>query len=176
MKTDDIVLELADREAIRTVLARYTRSVDRVDEALIRTVFWEDAYIDHGKHQASAGDFIAEGFKRLLANDQTSHFIGNMLIEVNGQAAAVETYFQSYHRRRNDPDGPKDDIVAGRYIDQMQKREGEWRILHREVIYDWYRPYADSADWTNAPHGHYETHRFPTDRTYSVFAALRTGA
>jgi SnoaL-like domain len=39
--------ELADREAIRDCLYRYSRGVDRCDEDMLRSVYWEDAFDDH---------------------------------------------------------------------------------------------------------------------------------
>ncbi len=30
-----------------------------------------------------------------------------------------------------------DMITAGRYIDDFERRDGEWRIKHRQVVYDW---------------------------------------
>jgi hypothetical protein len=29
----------------------------------------------------------------------------------------------------------------------MEKRDGEWRIAKRKVVLDWWRIWADSADW-----------------------------
>ena len=39
--------EMADREAIRDCLYRYSRGVDRCDEEMLRSVYWEDALDDH---------------------------------------------------------------------------------------------------------------------------------
>ena len=35
----------------------------------------------------------------------------------------------------------------------MEKRGGEWRILHRVVTVDWFREYPDSADWQRGVFG-----------------------
>ena len=39
--------ELADREAIRDCLYRYARGMDRCDEEMLRSAYWEDALDDH---------------------------------------------------------------------------------------------------------------------------------
>jgi hypothetical protein len=39
--------QLADRKAIRHCLLRYARGVDRIDEDLLRSVYWEDATDEH---------------------------------------------------------------------------------------------------------------------------------
>jgi hypothetical protein len=176
MQVSKVLLELADREAIRDVILRYARSVDRVDENLMRSVYWEDAVDDHGNFQGKVSDFIAHVIPRLKTLDQTVHLIGNVLIEIHGDAAAVESYFQAYHRHPNASGTPRDIVIAGRYMDRMEKRGGEWRIAYREVIWDWYRQYEDSGDWANPPRGHYQTHHFPNDNSYKVFDTVRTGA
>ena len=50
-----LVAELADREAIRDCLYRYCRGVDRCDEQMLRSAYWEDAYDDHSG-RAARGD------------------------------------------------------------------------------------------------------------------------
>ena len=175
MQVDKVLLELADREAIRDVIMRYARSVDRVDADLMRSTYWEDAIDDHASFKGTAQDFVDYVIPRLKSNDQTAHLIGNILIEMKGDAAAVETYFQAYHRHRDVSGTPKDMVIGGRYIDRMEKRSGEWRIAYREVVWDWYRAYADSGDWGNPPRGHYETHHYPDDPSYKVFGALAGG-
>jgi hypothetical protein len=43
-------------------------------------------------------------------------------------------------------------IAAGRYLDRHEKRGSEWRIAHRQTVYDWTieQPAAD-AHWRQAP-------------------------
>jgi len=57
-------------------------------------------------------------------------------VEIAGDVAHVETYVTAFWR-------PKDDkstfangatIAAGRYIDRLDRRNGEWRIAVREFI------------------------------------------
>jgi len=80
--------------------------------------------------------------------DLTMHMIGNILIKVNGNKAAVETYFQAYHRVSEPGRAPYDTFLGGRYLDIMAKREGEWRIQERRCSFDWHREMSDSADWS----------------------------
>ena len=41
--------DVADREEIRQVLMRYARGLDRLDNTLSRSCYWDDAIEDHGR-------------------------------------------------------------------------------------------------------------------------------
>ena len=144
--TSRILSELADREAIRECLYRYSRGVDRLDAEMIRSAYWPDAVDEHLEFTGSAEEFIAWSFPIMGTMDQTMHMIGNMLMRIEGDRADVESYFYGYHRVAT-PDGKADVIGAGRYIDNFEQRHGEWRIARRLVQTDWFRQYPDSADW-----------------------------
>jgi hypothetical protein len=141
---------LLDREAIRDVLMRYARGIDRCDRSLLEGVYWPDAIDDHGNFRGSAAEFIDWCLPLLRERmDQTSHMLGNILIQLDGDSAAVESYFEAYHRFRPEAGQPYDAVLGGRYIDRMEKRGGEWRIADRIAVYDWARDYPDSADWSS---------------------------
>jgi ketosteroid isomerase-like protein len=145
--TSQILRELADREAIRECLYRYSRGVDRLDAGMIRSAYWPDAVDEHLDFTGNAEDFIAWSFPIMGTMDQTMHMIGNVLMRIDGDRADVESYFYGYHRV-NAPDGSKADVIgAGRYLDNFAKRGDEWRIARRLVQTDWFRQYPDSADW-----------------------------
>lgn len=72
---------LLDREAIRHCLMRYSRAIERVDEALLREVYWPEAIDNHGSYNGSADGFISWVIPMLGTMTQTAHFLGNILIE-----------------------------------------------------------------------------------------------
>jgi hypothetical protein len=140
--------ELVDREAIRDCLTRYSRAIDRRDPDLLRTVYWPDATDDHVAFKGPATEFISWCMATMEPMELVSHMLGNMLIEVDGAEARVETYFQAYHRIADGTRPPYDLILGGRYLDRMGRRDGDWRIQERRCVFDWYREFADSADWS----------------------------
>ena len=147
-KVPRIIEELADREAIRECLYRYSRGVDRLDAEMVRSAYWPDCMDEHMGFAGNTEEFIAWSFPIMASMDQTMHIIGNVLISLRGEEADAESYFYGIHRV-NLPDGGKSDVVgAGRYLDRFEKREDEWRIIRRLVITDWFRQYPDSADWS----------------------------
>ena len=80
------------------------------------------------------GDAVLSGFT------VTWHTTPNQLVEVAGDAAWAEHYTISSHRIAADDAGPERDfIVYGRYIDRMERRDGEWRIARRTMLVDFTR-------------------------------------
>ena len=91
--------DLLAKEEIREVLFRYCRGIDRLDFDLVESCYHPDAYDDHGTFQGNVPDFVTmcRGFlPRFVC---TQHFLGNMLIEVEGDRARAETYAVAYHRK-----------------------------------------------------------------------------
>lgn len=131
---------LTDREAIRECMFRYCRGIDRQDEAALRSAYWPDATDRHGPYQGSATGFIDWALKKLATDGERSvHNIANMSITLAGTQAGVETYFMALQRDRDASGAPKEVFLAGRYVDRFEKRDGEWRIAERTVVYDWLR-------------------------------------
>ena len=152
--------ELLAKQAITEVVFRYARAVDRMDEALLRSVFHPDSRHHHYFEGPSSapdlpsspeepGDFVAFALGVLGTFTRTHHQLGNTLIEmVESDQARVETYFTAFHRMRpkGDPlaaenafDTEMDYFVGGRYVDRFALRDGEWKIIERTGMTDWTR-------------------------------------
>lgn len=166
-KVSQVLLELADREAIKECLARYARGVDRLDADMVRSAYWPDVVDTHLAFTGNCEEFIDWSFAAMGGMDQTQHILGQVLFAIQGDTADVESYFWGFHRI-NGPDGKFDVMAGGRYVDRMEKRDDEWRIIERLVVTDWFRQSPDSADWSNGmlgmmiePGG-----RFPDDESY----------
>lgn len=163
--------ELIARERIRTCLLRYCRAIDRVDEDLLRSVYWPEAVDNHGSFNGPAAEFIPICIKGLEGMNQTMHMLGNMLIEVAGTSAVCETYFLALHRYPGTGAGPRETHLAGRYLDRMERRGEEWRILHRDVVYDFVFEEANPADWAaRAFNLDYASHRGRSDPGHALFS------
>jgi len=161
--------ELADREAIRDCLYRYARGIDRLDEDLLRSAYWPEAIDSHLSFTGTVEELIAWAFPLMRQMDQNIHLIGNILIELHGLEAEVESYFYGIQRAAIEG-SMRDMIAAGRYLDRFERRGEEWRIANRMVMTDWFREYPDSADWTRGPFGMGDVPRGalkPDDKSYS---------
>ena len=130
---------IADRIAIRDVLERYCRGIDRLDVDLVNGVYWDEAIDDHGIYKGPGKDFATFVIPMLREHFAgTMHALDQSLIELNGSHAKAETYFSAHHWRGDHGSGGIE-IVGGRYIDVLEERGGEWRIRDRVVIIEWAR-------------------------------------
>ena len=123
---------LLEMEDIREVLRRYTRGLDRHDEEVMASAFWPDAdinYLDNFNGPTDA--FVAWGnqwHEERYVEHQ--HHITNVNIELDGDQAHVVSYVIFILRQKDNNQA----FGSGRYIDQFEKRAGEWRIAVREFL------------------------------------------
>lgn len=144
--------QLADRLAIADVLSRYARAIDRCDLPLLLGLWWPGAQCDYGGGPIDAAAWSEATVAALRQMRRTQHFLGNMLIEVEGDRATAETYCRAWHEV-DSPDGPQELEVGGRYLDRLEKRCGEWRLAHRRYVMDWNRNGPSTCQWDGPLYG-----------------------
>ncbi|HWL42064.1 MAG TPA: nuclear transport factor 2 family protein [Ilumatobacter sp.] len=133
---DPIVQRLLDESEIRQVLARYTRAIDRADDELLRTCYHPDAHDVHGDFSGTIDEFVEYLRHRRGRTAASTHFIGNQVIELDGDRAWTETYCLVWLRFAADGDPPeRDRFVPVRYCDRFERRAGGWRIADRITVY-----------------------------------------
>lgn len=124
--------ELAARQAIADTLHRYCRAIDRMDAALLATCYFDDAIDEHLPFfKGTAPDYIAWVMSSLANMASARHDLGNINIDLRGEEAGVESYWQARLRIRMPEGGLQDLLRGGRYIDRFEKRGGHWRIAYR---------------------------------------------
>ncbi|MCU1346043.1 MAG: nuclear transport factor 2 family protein [Acidimicrobiia bacterium] len=132
--------EVVDERDIRKVLLRYTRGVDRRQWDMVRSCYHPDAIDEHGDFRGTLDEFISMIQVGLTRYESTNHFMGNITIDIDGLTARSEAYTIAFHRLAPRGDKPaRDHIVCFRYVDDFEKREGQWRIAHRLCVFDWTR-------------------------------------
>ncbi len=137
--SDDARLdEVHSRLMIAQVLTRYSRGIDRCDLAVLKSVWWPDATADYRGEATNALVWAEAALGGLSKMHRTQHMLGNMLIDLEPGAdrATAETYCRAYHELGEGQDR-REMVVGGRYLDVLERREGEWRILARRYIMDW---------------------------------------
>ncbi len=123
-----------DRLAIHDVLNRYTHAIDRHDREMFMSVYHPDAVLDHGiviGSPKTVFDFLEPRYHQ---NNRThAHIICNHLCEIDGDTAHTETYVVTMGLAK---DGTRIMVNCARYIDRLERRDGEWRIALRRIMTD----------------------------------------
>jgi len=142
---------------VHDVLVRYCRALDRADLARMETVYWPDGEDVHGIYVGRASEFVPFIISEITRYfTMCTHLVMNVDIKIDGDRAASESYLYSACRVRNgmaeemlgsryfgqlaatglDADH-ETFVMAGRYLDRFERRDGEWRIKRRMVVSDW---------------------------------------
>tara|TARA_B100000767_G_scaffold60488_1_gene56319 strand:+ start:1370 stop:1927 length:558 start_codon:yes stop_codon:yes gene_type:complete len=128
---------ILDRHEIHDLAMRYCRACDRMDESMMRSIFHENAYIEYGFFNGLAPEFVGWVIKHFKTHYVHSfHSISNEYVVLKGEEAFGELY-AIIHSRIKIEDSVEDSIIGGRYLDDYERREGEWRIAHRRFVLDW---------------------------------------
>lgn len=133
---------LIDRDDIWQMMLRYSRGIDRMDLELLRSCYHPDAIDDHGAFVGSRDAFIewARDYHMQLCTVH-HHGLSNHWCELDGDTAHCETY---YHFIAANREGPHT-LAVGRYLDRIERREGEWRIAGRVCVTELVCDLAESA-------------------------------
>lgn len=171
---------MLDREAIRDCIARLARGEDRRDAEILSACFWPDSKFDYAMYAGTFPEYLAWVVPGADAITNTQHTLGQTVIDLDGSTARAETYVVSYHRvDMGEGVGERDTCIGGRYLDEMEKRDGKWAIAKRTMLYDWYQDWGQSADWDQGImgypfHGPNYTGRVKGDMSQTFFG--REGA
>jgi hypothetical protein len=148
--TDTAIEILLNKQAITEVLYRYCRAMDRIDREATLAIWHPDGTCNYsstpGVPDMLFRDYLTGSTKSRQGFDNHSHQITNILIELAGDRAVSEAYFTASLQTE-----PTDGLVTehlwrGRYLDRWSKRDGDWAIDHRQVVFDSYTPYDFPAE------------------------------
>lgn len=165
---------LMSRQECADLIVRTARAIDRCDETLLRAQFHDEAQDDHGSFKGSIDEFVKWVMPVLHTMERTQHILGQMLIEMDGDGAVSETYFEAHHELMIDG-AMQHMIAAGRYLDTFERRGGIWKISKRHAVYDWQsvQPSTDSAD-RSSPGDIAYGQRGDSDASYAHFSGIRS--
>jgi hypothetical protein len=137
MNSEATIEALASRQKITELIYRYCRSVDRLDVPLGHSIWHEDAIADYGAdvYQGNGRGVIDHICAQHLHTLHHSHQVSNILIELNGDRAASESYVTASLRVRRDTKLMQM-TVWSRYIDRWSRRDGRWGLDHRLTVRD----------------------------------------
>lgn len=166
-----VLQELIDKQAIQEVLYRYCRGADRKEWDLMEAAYHPDAYDDHGPYKGGREGLMRWVKKHHEGVEQSVHIVTNILIELNGGQAAVESFVTTHQRfsSQNKANLAMYDSATSirenqrlqvmgvaRYVDRFEKRDSGWRIARRTCVLEtvWSclvaEDGAQSTDWVRA--------------------------
>jgi hypothetical protein len=125
---------LKDRQAILDCIGRHARGHDRHDVELLTSAYHPDGIDEHGhainpasKYAQWANAIHAAG-SRLHTHNITTH-----TCEIDGDIANCESYVIVSLLDNNETTAR---MISGRYIDRLERRDGEWKIALRRSTVD----------------------------------------
>ena len=128
---NDIEERLVIRELIENwALWRDARMWDR-----FRTLWHPDGQMWATWFQGSCEDFIRVSEEGYARGVRILHMLGGSSIDIQGKRAIAQTKMTI--SQRGPVEGVACDVVCtGRFYDFVCKHEGQWRLLHRQPIYE----------------------------------------
>jgi ketosteroid isomerase-like protein len=120
---------LLDRTEILDCVARHARGCDRHDVDLISAAYHDDGLDEHG-YATNAGPDYGEWANKTHAETSQvhTHNITTHSCEIDGDTAHAESYVIVV---LIGPDGKSAQFITGRYLDRLERREDQWRIVVR---------------------------------------------
>jgi SnoaL-like domain len=120
---------LMDRTAILDCVARHARGCDRHDIDLITSAYHADGVDEHG-HQINEGPKYGAWANATHAETSLvhTHNLTTHTCEIDGDTAHAESYVIVV---LIGTDGRTAQFITGRYIDRLERRDGQWRIAVR---------------------------------------------
>lgn len=138
MNTDDrlAALErkleyLTDRQQILDCIVSTSRGNDRFDLQRISGAYHSDGLHELGQRQISGADYGAHANHAHAAISEANlHNVTMHSCEINGDVAHAESYVIGLFLDKGCETAR---ILAGRYIDRLEKRDGQWKIVLRRA-------------------------------------------
>jgi hypothetical protein len=115
-------------------IARNARGCDRHDAALLASTYHHNGVDEHG-FTVNPGPKYPEWANAAhnAMSQQSLHNITTHTCEIDGDVAHAESYSVGLFL---DPNGNTGRLLAGRYADRLERRNGEWRIVLRRTTVD----------------------------------------
>ena len=129
--TDD----MTDKLLVRELVERWAVWRDAGDWERFATVWHPDGVMMATWFQGTAAEFIAVSRAGWDRGVSILHFLGGTSVDVAGTRAVAQTKMTI--SQRAEVEGVLCDVVCtGRFYEFMTKHEGQWKVLHRQPIYE----------------------------------------
>lgn len=137
---------VADHLQILNVLGRYSFALDAHDQPRLIACFHDGAEINFCGAVMTPAEFAA-GTAALLDNVVGIHQAGNQVVDIENDRAKAMSYVFAVHKLLENNEqaevifgrvsGPTDSLILGRYDDELERRDGAWKIRRRKITFIW---------------------------------------
>ncbi|MBA4864699.1 nuclear transport factor 2 family protein [Streptomyces sp. PSKA54] len=126
---------LKDRTAILDCVSRHARGHDRFDADLLTAAYHADGVDEHG-HSVNPGPAYANWANKVHAASAElhTHNITTHTCEIDGDTAHCESYVLVALLGH---DSSSAQLISGRYLDRLERRDGTWKIVVRRSTVEW---------------------------------------
>jgi hypothetical protein len=171
-----MIEELWAKQRLHELEMAYCRGLDRRDEVLVASVFFDDARVEHGQMFSGSGAAFAQWAVNefLPRYEITAHYVLNEWYRIDGLRAQGEIYRLTHHQERSDGKVHVT-LAAGRAFNCYECRDGAWKIAYRTVARDWI---SESESIAAAQAGAFQLGAAaagPADPSYSILDLFRRG-
>ena len=138
MPDSERLQNMLDKFEIQEVVAAACYSRDKGDWKTLRDCYHPDGCVTVSWHSGPVDEFIERSVKMMASRDVqefTKHVNANPRVRLNGERAIIE-YDVILHNRRLLDGYAFDFHTWSCYLDQVEKRDGKWRIFNRTAIYE----------------------------------------
>jgi hypothetical protein len=137
---------LLDQKACEDVVLRYGRTLDWLDQAGQEECFWPDAEIDYGFFRGTGEEWVPVVMAVEASSVRRWHLSTGIMVQVQGSSAKSECYGLSEGTVEDEQGNLVDTLFGGRYLDELEKRDGQWRISKRTYIADWTHSFPNGLE------------------------------
>ena len=130
------IRELEDREQIRQTFVEYARYLDGNDFVGYGNLFASDGVLAAQLGEAVGPDAIAALLEKTLGPHVRGHLpaavhvMNNQRIDVDGDTASTQVM---WFYLTTDPDGVPTVLQSGRYVDDLVREQGVWKIKRHDI-------------------------------------------
>lgn len=157
MNVEAVLQELLDKQAIQELIARYSRTLDWLDDQVQADCYWPEAPVDYGFFKGTAAEFVPVVMAVERSTGRRWHMLAPLSVKLTSATTAIgEVYGIAVGlMRAADSEPYRGNMYGGRYLDEYEKRStengAEWRISSRRYIMDWTKPMPDQPDASPRP-------------------------
>jgi hypothetical protein len=127
--------EMLDRLAIRQLVENWVIWRDAGDWQRFRTLWHDDGRMMATWTQGTADAFIEMSKQGWAKGVNILHFLGAHSADLNGDRAIAQTKM-TISQRAHVHDLLVDVVCTGRFYDFIERRKGQWGLVHRQPIYE----------------------------------------